>query len=91
MKFYIRRWENEKYDVFIVFDMKIVFEFYGGFKGCCIVVVKIDLVVENVSLFNKILGISLLNNFVFIKNGICVWYVYNVGLGKVLLYKDLNV
>lgn len=91
MKSHIRRWVNEKHDVLTALDMKTALESHGGLKGCGTAVVKIDPVAENASPPNKIPGISLLNNFAFTKNGICVWHAYNVGLGKVLLYKDLNV
>ena len=91
MKSHIRRWVNEKNDVLTALDMKTALESHGGLKGCRIAVVKIDPVAENASPPNKIPGISLLNNFAFTKNGIRVWRAYNVGLGKVLLYKDLNV
>ena len=91
MKSHIRRWVNEKHDVLTALDMKTALESHGGLKGCRIAVVKIDPVAENASPPNKIPGISLLNNFAFTKNGIRVWRAYNVGLGKVLLYKDLNV
>ena len=91
VKSLIRRWVNEKHDVLTALDMKTALESHGGLKGCGIAVVKIDPVAENASPPNKIPGISLLNNFAFTKNGICVWHAYNVGLGKVLLYKDLNV
>ena len=60
-------------------------------KGCRIAVAKIDPFAQNASPPNKIPGISLLNNCAFTKNGIRVWRAYNVSLGKVLLYKDLNV
>ena len=82
---------NEKNDVLTALDMKTALESHSGLKGCRIAVVKIDPVAENASPPNKIPGISLLNNFAFTKNGIRVWRAYNVGLGKVLLYKDLNV
>ena len=91
MKSHIRRWVNEKNDVLTALDMKTALESHGGLKGCRIAVVKIDPVAESASPPNKIPGISLLNNFAFTKNGIRVWRAYNVGLGKVLLYKDLNV
>jgi len=91
MKSHIRRWVNKKHDVLTALDMKTALESHGGPKGCRIAVVKIDPVAENASPPNKIPGITLLNNFAFTKNGIRVWRAYNVGLGKVLLYKDLNV
>ena len=91
MKSHIRRWVNEKNDVLTALGMKTALESHGGLKGCRLAVVKIDPVAENASQPNKIPGISLLNNFAFTKNGIRVWCAFNVGLGKVLLYKDLNV
>ena len=91
MKSHIRRWVNEKHDVLTALDMKNALQSHGGLKGCRAAVVKIDTTVENTSPSNKIPGISLLNNFAFTKKGIRVWRAYNVGLGKVLLYKDLEV
>ena len=91
MKSHIIRWVNEKNDVLTALDMKTALESHGGLKGCRFAVVKIDPVAENASPPKKIPEISLLNNFAFTKNGIRVWRAYNVGLGKVLLYKDLNV
>ena len=91
MKSHIRRWVNEKNDVLTALDMKTALESHGGLKGCRTAVVKIDPVAENASPPNKMPGISLLDNFAFTKYGIRVWRAYNVGLGKVLLYKDLNV
>ena len=82
---------NEKNDVLTALDMKTALESHGGLKGCRIAVAKIDPVAENASPPNTIPGISLLNNFAFTKNGVRVWRAYNVGLGKVLLHKDLNV
>ena len=91
MKSHIRRWVNENNDVLTALDMKTALESHGGRKGYRIAVVKIDPVAENASPPNKTPGISLLNNYAFTKNGIRVWRAYNVGLGKVLLYKDLNM
>ena len=91
VKSHIRRYVNEKHDVLTAFDMKNALESHGDLKGCRTAVVKNDSVAENNSPSNKIPGISSLNNFAFTKNGIRVWRTYNVGLGKLLLYKDLNV
>lgn len=33
---------NEGNNINLVFDMKRVLDFYGGVKGCCVVVVSVD-------------------------------------------------
>lgn len=53
----------------IVEEMKKVFELYGGLRGCCVVVVEIDLFKDFYEV-NKILDISLLYNFKFEDSGI---------------------
>lgn len=72
-------------------DMMNALKSHGGVKGCRAAVVQVDVSTENTSSTNKIPGISLLNNFAFVKNGIRVWHAYNTGLGKVLKYRDLDV
>lgn len=91
MKAHIKRWVNEKHDVLTASDMMNALESHGGVKGCRAAVVQVDVSAENTSSTNKIPGISLLNNFAFVKNGIRVWRAYNTGLGKVLKYRDLDV
>lgn len=88
MKVYIRWFVNENNDVMIVEEMKKVFELYGGLRGCCVVVVEIDLFKDFYEV-NKILDISLLYNFKFEDSGIWVWKVYNIGEGKFFKYKNL--
>ena len=91
MKAHIKRWVNEKHDVLTASDKKNALESHGGVKGCRVAIVQVDVSAENNSSTNKIPGISLLNNFAFVKNGLRVWRAYNSGLGKVLTYHDLDV
>lgn len=88
MKGYIQRWVNEKYDVVIVVDMKEVLEFYGGVRGCRIVVVEVDVV--KVVKMVEWKGISVLFNFEFFVFGIRVWKVYVVGKGQMFLYDEVG-
>lgn len=59
--------------------MKEVLEFYGGVRGCRIVVVEVDVV--KVAKLEEWKGISVLVNFEFFFFGIRVWKVYGVGEG----------
>lgn len=86
MKGYIQRWVNKKYEVVIVVDMKEVLEFYGGVRGCRIVVVEVDVV--KVAKLEEWKGISVLVNFEFFFFGIRVWKVYGVGEGQMFLYDE---
>ena len=91
MKAHIRRWVNEKHDVVTAEDMKNALESHGGVKGCRAAVVQVDPGRENTFSTNKIPGISLLNNFAFEENGIRAWRGYNIGPGKLLSYRELEV
>ena len=57
---------NEKHDVLTAEDMQQAIESHGGLKGFRAAVVEVDLSRE-VAKDNKIPGISLLNNFQFLK------------------------
>ena len=89
MKVHIKRWVNEKHDVLTALDMKNALESHNGVKGCRVAVVKVDNSAENTTA-KKIPGISLLNNFAFTKDGIRAWRAYNIGLGKMIRFEDLN-
>lgn len=90
MKAHIRRWVDEKHNVSNAEEMKEALESHGGLKGCRAAVVEVDTTKEE-NQGNKIPGISVLNNFKFEKTGIRVWKAFNVGSGRLLKYKDLNV
>ena len=87
----IKRWVNEKHDVVSAEDMKQVIESHGGLKGCRAAVVEVD-ISKDVVKDNKIPGISLLNNFQLIeKSGIRSWRAYDIGPGRLLQYRDLQI
>ena len=91
MKAHIRRWVNEKHDVITGEDMKVALESHGGVRGCRVAVVKVDSIREAAYVSRKIPGISLLNNFAYEDNAIRVWRAYDIGPGKRLTYKELQV
>lgn len=66
----------------IVVELKIVIEF--SLEFC----VKVSYVLFKmlVILIIKWEGVSLFNNFKYEDSGICVWRVFNVGLGKLILW-----
>ena len=68
MKAHIRRWVNEKHDVVTAEDMKQALESHGGLKGCRAAVVEVD-TTKAAGMDNKIPGISLINNFLFVRVG----------------------
>ena len=91
MKAHIKRWVNEKHDVLTAEDMKQAIESHGGLKGCRAAVVEVD-ISKDVVKDNKIPGISLLNNFQFIEEGgIRSWRAYDIGPGRLLQYRDLQI
>ena len=71
--------------------MQQAIESHGGLKGFRAAVVEVDLSRE-VAKDNKIPGISLLNNFQFIEErGIRTWRGYDIGPGRLLQYRDLQI
>ena len=70
--------------------MKKALESHGGLRGCCVAVVEID-PSKDLDEANKIPDISLLYNFKFKDSEIQVWKAYNIGEGKLLKYKDLQI
>ena len=89
MKAHIRRCVNEKHNVITAKDMKTAIESHGGVKGVRAVVVQVDINKEITA--NKILSISLLNNFSFEGNRIRGWRAFSVGPGRFLSYSQLEV
>ena len=85
MKAHFKTWVNEKHDVITAENMKEALESYGGLKGCRVAVVQVD-TTKPVCVENKITGISLLNNFLFVERGVRTWKVYNVGPGCFIPY-----
>ena len=69
MKTHIRRWVNEGHDVTMAEEMKTALESHGGVRGLHFAVVEIDKANLNAQV-KKILGISFLNNFQLVDNGI---------------------
>ena len=91
MKAHIKRWVNEQHDVLTAEDMKQAIESHGGLKGCRAAVVEVD-ISKDVVKDNTIPGISLLNNFQFIEEGgIRSWRAYDIGSGRLLQYRDLQI
>ena len=91
MKAHIKRWVNEKHDVLTAEDMKQAIESHGGLTGCRAAVVEVN-TSQDVVKDNKIPGISLMNNFQFSEeNGIRSWRAYNIGPGRLLKYRDLQI
>ena len=91
MKAHIKRWVNVKHDVLTAEDMEQAIESHGGLKGCRAAVVEVD-ISKDVVKDNKIPGISFLNNFRFIEEGgIRSWRAYDIGPGRLLQYRDLQI
>ncbi|XP_015759339.1 PREDICTED: uncharacterized protein LOC107338616 isoform X3 [Acropora digitifera] len=90
MKAHIRRFVNENNDVTTAEEMKKALESHGGLRGCRVAVVEID-PSKDLHEANKIPDISLLYNFKFEDGGIRVWKAYNIGEGKLLNYKNLQI
>lgn len=90
MKAHIRRFVNENNDVTTAEEMKKALESHGGLRGCRVAVVEID-PSKDLHEANKIPDISLLYNFKFEDSGIRVWKAYNIGEGKLLKYKNLQI
>ena len=90
MKLHIR-WVSEKHYIFTALDMENALELHGGVKGYRAAIVQVDSIRESVGNDNKILGTSLLNNFVFEKDGVHVWRACNHAPGKLLPYSELGL
>ena len=90
MKAHIRRFVNKNNDVTTAEEMKKALESHGGLRGCRVAVVEID-PSKDLHEANKIPDISLLYNFKFEDGGIRVWKAYNIGEGKLLNYKNLQI
>ena len=90
MKAHIRRFVNENNDVTTAEEMKKALESHGGLRGCHVAVVEID-PSKDLHEANKIPDISLLYNFKFNDSGIRVWKAYNIGEGKLVEYKNLQI
>ena len=91
MKLQIRRWVSEKHYVLTALDMENALELHGGVKGYCAVIVQVDSRQESVGNDNKILGTSLLNNFVLEEGGVHVWRACNNAPGKLLPHSELGL
>ena len=70
--------------------MKKALESHGGLRGCRVAVVEIDPSKDRHEAI-KIPDISLLYNFKFEDSEIRVWKAYNIGEGKLLKYKNLQI
>ena len=90
MKAHIRRFVNEDNDVTTGEELKKALESHGGLRGCRVAVVEID-PSKDLHEANKIPDISLLYDFKFEDSGIRVWKAYNIGEGKLLKYKNLQI
>ena len=90
MKAHIRRFVNENNDVTTAEEMNKGLESHVGLRGCLVAVVEID-PFKDLHEANKIPDISLLYNFKFEDSGIRVWKAYNIGEGKLLMYKNLQI
>ena len=90
MKVHIKRWVNERHDVFTAEDMKAALESLGGIKGCRAAVIEVDTTRER-SKEKRIPGISVLNNFQHEEFGIRVWKAYDIGAGRLIPYSALGV
>lgn len=90
MKAHIRRFVNENNDVTTAEEMKKALESHGGLRGCRVAVVEID-PSKDLHEANEIPDISLLYNFKFEDSEIRIWKAYNIGEGKLLKYKNLQI
>lgn len=68
--------------------MKDVILFFGGVLFVNVILCELMVVINIIVL--KILGVSFLNNIKFENDGICVWRVYDIGLGKFIFRSKLN-
>lgn len=88
-KSHIRRFLNEGNNINTASDMKKALDSYGGVKGCRASVVSIDTTKQQI-LKHRWTGITLLNNFEFLKSGIKVWKAYTIGKGKSIKKTDIK-
>ena len=91
MKLQIRRWVSEKHYVLTALDMETALELHGSVKRYRAAIVQVDSRRESVSNDNKILGTSLLNNFVFEEDGVHVWRACNNAPGNLLPHSELGL
>lgn len=87
-KSHVNRYLNEGHDVMSAVDIKQALESHGGIQGVVPYVVEIG--PSNNPAIPKIPGISLLHNFEYSEEGIRVWKAYQVGVGKLLKWKNLD-
>ena len=91
MKLHVRRWVSKKHYVVTALDMENALELHSGVKGYRAAIVQVDSRRESVSNDNKIVGTSLLNNFVIEEDGVHVWRACNNAPGKLLPYSELGL
>jgi hypothetical protein len=88
-KSHIRRFLNEGNNINTASDMKKALDSYGGVKGCRASVVSIDRTKQQIAK-HKWTGITLFNNFEFLKTGIKMWKAYKIGKGKLIKKADIK-
>ena len=88
-KSHIRRFLNEGNNINTASDMKKALDSYGGVKGCRASVVSIDRTKQQIAK-HKWTGITLFNNFEFLKSGIKVRKAYKIGKGKLIKKADIK-
>ena len=88
MKTHIHRWVNEGHDVMTAREMKVALESHGGVRRCRFAVVEINETQLNARV-KKIPGISLLNNFQFVEDGVLSWKAYQIGKGHFYPYSSV--
>ena len=69
--------------------MKEALESHGGIRGYRAAVAAIN-VANDTGGTNKIKGISKINNFEFLEDGIHVWCAYQIGPGRLVSYEGMN-
>ena len=72
-------------------DTENALELHGGVKGYRAAIVQVNSRRESVGNDNKVIGISLLNNFIFEEDGVHVWRAYNNAPRKLLPYSELGL
>lgn len=87
MKVFICRYCNEGYDILFVDDMCRVF-LECFVKGILVCVCFID-VSKKIFDVQSVEGFSSYYNFVYEINGMCVWKLYGIGLGKLIFFDGL--
>ncbi|CAB4039653.1 Hypothetical predicted protein [Paramuricea clavata] len=89
VKSHIRHFLNEGNNINTASDMKKALDSYGGVKGCRASVVSISRTKQQIAK-HKWTGITLFNNFEFLKSGIKVWKAYKIGKGKLIKKADIK-